>query len=93
MNIKWRYPVFEDGKWHPDKDDWPTSYAYYILQMNKSADRRLYAYNEDDLIVAWYDHLMECWCTESSMDYIKWSEVKRWAAILDDNGKPIKSIE
>lgn len=93
MKLEWRYPVFEAGIWRPDKEDWPTSYAYHILQMKESADNAFYHYNEDDLIIAWYDHLLECWRTESGMDYIKCEEVKRWAVLLDDDGQPIKDME
>ena len=93
MKFEWRYPVFELGSWSPDREDWPTDGAYHVLQMEESADDNLYSYNEDDLIIAWYDHLLECWRTNSGMDYIKWSEVKRWAVLVDDSGKPIKDMD
>lgn len=93
MKIKWRYPVFESGMWRPDKEDWPIDDVCHILQMKESAADNLYSYNEDDLIIAWYDHLLECWCTNSGMDYIKWNEVKRWTVLLDEDGKPVKNME
>lgn len=93
MRFKWRYPVFENDGTYPDKYDWPTNYAYHILQMNKIADPRLYAYNEDDFIVALYNPMLECWRTESGIDFIEWKDVKRWAVLLDEDGKSIKDME
>lgn len=93
MKLEWRYPVLKAGAWWPDEEDWPTDDAYHVLQMEESADDNLYNYNEDDLIIAWYDHLLECWRTNSGMDYIKWREVKRWALLVDDSGKPIEDMD
>lgn len=47
-----------------------------FLQM-KENPYRLCAYDNNDFIVAYYNNLLECWETESYMDYIQWENVKR----------------
>ena len=89
----WHYPTLKDDGWHPSKDNaWPVSGAYHILQM-KEIPNSLYLYNDDDLIVAYYNNLLECWETESSMDYIQWEDVKRWCVLTDREGNPVKDME
>ena len=89
----WHYPTLKDDGWHPSKDRaWPVSGAYHILQM-KETPNSLYTYNDDDFIVAYYNNLLECWETESCMDYIQWEEVKRWCVLIDKDGNPVKDME
>lgn len=86
----WHYPTLKDDEWYPSKDkDWPVSGAYHILQMKETPN----PYNDDDLIVAYYNNLLECWETESFMDYIEWEDVKRWCVLKDKDGKPVKDME
>lgn len=49
--------------------------------------------NDDDFIVAYYNNLLECWETESCMDYIQWEDVKRWCVLTDREGNPVKDME
>lgn len=59
----------------------------------KEIPNSLYPYNEDDFIVAYYNNLLECWETESYMDYIQWKDVKRWCVLTDKDGNPVKDME
>ena len=89
----WHYPIHKDDGWHPSKDHaWPVGGAYHILQM-KETPNSLYTYNDDDFIVAYYNNLLECWETESYMDYIQWKDVKRWCVLTDKEGNPVKDME
>ena len=89
----WNYPTLKDDGWHPSKDHaWPVGGAYHILQM-KENPYSLYSYNEDDFIVAYYNNLLECWETESYMDYIQWKDVNRWCVLTDKDGNPVKDME
>lgn len=54
----WHYPTLKDDGWYPSKDRvWPVGGAYHILQM-KETPNSLYSYNDDDLIVAYYNNLL-----------------------------------
>ena len=89
----WHYPTLKDDGWHPSKDNaWPVGGAYHILQM-KETPNNWYVYNDDDFIVAYYNNLLECWETESYMDYIQWEDVKRWCVLTDKDGNPVKDME
>ena len=89
----WHYPTLKDDGWHPSKDSaWPVGGAYHILQM-KETPNSLHSYNDDDFIVAYYNNLLECWETESYMDYIQWEGVKRWCVLTDREGNPVKDME
>lgn len=89
----WHYPTLKDDGWYPSKDKaWPVSGAYHILQM-KETPNSLYAYNDDDFIVAYYNNLLECWQTESFRDHIEWEDVKRWCVLTDKDGNPVKDME
>ena len=89
----WHYPTLKDDEWHPSKDSaWPVSGVYHILQMKENPNS-LYPYNDDDFIVAYYNNLLECWETESCMDYIQWADVKRWCVLTDKEGNPVKNME
>ena len=59
----------------------------------KETPNSLYVYNDDDFIVAYYNNLLECWETESYMDYIQWEDVKRWCVLIDKDGNPVKDME
>ena len=89
----WHYPTLKDDRWHPSKDNaWPVGGAYHILQM-KETPNSFHTYNDDDFIVAYYNNLLECWETESYMDYIQWGDVKRWCVLTDREGNPVKDME
>lgn len=89
----WHYPTLKDDGWYPSKDrTWPVGGAYHILQM-KENPYRLCAYDNNDFIVAYYNNLLECWETESFMDYIQWKDVKRWCVLTDREGNPVKDME
>ena len=93
LTMIWHYPTLQDDGWHPSKDNaWPVSGAYHILQM-KETPNSLYSYNDDDFIVAYYNNLLECWETESCMDYIEWEDVNRWCVLIDKDGNPVKDME
>ena len=59
----------------------------------KETPNSLYPYNDDDFIVAYYNNLLECWETESCMDYIQWKDVKRWCVLTDKEGNPVKNMD
>lgn len=89
----WHYPIHKDDGCYPSKDHaWPVSGAYHILQM-KNTPNSLYVYNDTDFIVAYYNNLLECWETESCMDYIQWEDVKRQCVLTDKDGKAVKDME
>lgn len=64
----WHYPILKYDGWYPSKDRaWTVGGVYHILQV-KETTNSLYAYNDNDFIVAYYNNLLECWKTESCMD-------------------------